>query len=140
MTIHIPKDIKARYYTDLKAVAVRFEAGCWNPIIPDGQKLERSVDWPGSSDLDHFGWWIGGEKGEVAIQLWGRRLLYRSWFSNHRQGTGPEQWTGRWLEIPTRGFERPRVALGGVVQTIRESGVIWGAIAVAVWLLVVGVL
>jgi hypothetical protein len=103
-------------YVRLKMVAVRFDPDTSqvSPVRQDGRVVD-SERWyllemgGGAGFLDFFGF-QAANCGADAIQLWGTRKIWKGPLSLEWT-PGPYEWTGKWVSIPTRGFEKPPLLL-----------------------------
>jgi hypothetical protein len=104
--------VKGRYVR-LNMVAVRFDPDTSqvSPVRQDGRIVD-SDRWyllEGPCFLDFFGF-QAANCGADAIQLWGIRKIWKGPLSRKWE-PGPYEWTGKWVSIPTRGFEKPPLLL-----------------------------
>jgi hypothetical protein len=52
-----------------------------------------------------LGFLVAQEPGEVAVQLWGIRKIWRGPFSAEWNAVAEFEWTGKWLTIPQQAKE-----------------------------------
>jgi hypothetical protein len=90
------------------AVAVRRDpqTGDWSPIDRFGSTLATPL-FNQPYHLNRFGFLVAQEPGEVAVQLWGIRKIWRGRFSAEWDPAIDYEWTGSWVTISKQGIGEP---------------------------------